>query len=95
MKISVNGKQILELSETHKKVIKNDIFDEEFDADMERRLKYIIEHKYEQCFKRLKSEWEPKLKANGVQSIPLDEDEFAQLVFTQPNYKSRSQREKS
>ena len=25
--------------------------------------------------------------------IPTDEDTFAQLVFAQPNYKSRSQRE--
>lgn len=93
MKFKVNDKEILELSETKQKVIQNDIPAEEFEADMERRVGYVIQHKFEQCFKRMKEEWEPKLKASGVRSIPLDEEEFAQLVFSQPSYKSRSQRD--
>ena len=93
MKISVDGKEVLNLNETKKKVIMNDINADEFKADMERRTKHIIMHKYEQCFKRLKDEWEPKLKANGVQSIPLDNDAFATLVMSQPNYKDRKVRD--
>lgn len=93
MKISVDDKELFTLSETQKKVIKNDIHEEIFDDDMKRRLQYILMHKYEQCFDRLKKEWEPMLKANGVKSIPLDNDEFAELVFQQPEYKNRSQRE--
>lgn len=93
MKISVDDKELLTLSETKKKVIMNDIPSEIFDEDMKRRIQYILMHKYEQCFKRLKDEWEPRLKATGIKSFPSDEDEFAQLVFSQSNYKSRSQRD--
>lgn len=93
MKIIKDGKEILNLSDTRKKVIKHDIADDIFEADMERRIQYIIEHKYEQCFKRLKEEWEPKLAANGVAMIPTDPDAFAELVFSQPNYKGRKERD--
>ena len=93
MKISVNDKELFTLSEVQKKVIQNDISSDIFDEDMCRRLQYILTHKYERCFKRLKDEWEPKLKANGVASIPLDDEQFAQLVFAQPNYQNRSQRD--
>jgi hypothetical protein len=41
----------------------------------------------------LKKEWEPKLAANGVTMLPTDKEAFAQLVFAQPNYKSRKQRD--
>jgi len=60
---------------------------------MKRRLEYILMHKYEQCFKRLKEEWDTKLLANGVQSVPTDPQAYAQLVFEQPNYKDRKDRE--
>ena len=94
MKISVDDQELFSLSETQKKVIKNDIKTEIFESDMKRRLHYILTHKYEHCFRRLKEEWEPKLRANGVKMIPTDPDEFAELVFAQPNYKNRSQRER-
>ncbi len=93
MKISVDDQELFTLSETQKKVIKNDIHENIFEDDMKRRLQYILMHKYEQCFKRLKAEWEPKLKDLGVDSIPLDNDKFAQLVFSQPTYLNRSARE--
>ncbi len=93
MKISVDDKHLFTLSETQKKVIKNDIHENIFDDDMKRRLQYILTHKYEQCFARLKSEWEPKLVSNGVKMMPTDPDAFAELVFSQPNYQNRSQRE--
>ena len=92
MKIQVNGNQVFELNETQKKVIQNDIPTEIFESDMKRRVKWVIEHKYERCFKRLKEEWEPKLK-DRVASFPSNEDAFSQLVFSQPDYESRSQRE--
>jgi len=94
MKIIVDGQDLFELSETQKKVIKNDIKEEIFDADMKRRIKWVLEHKYERCFERLKKEWEPKLAASGVKSIPTNKDAFAELVFSQPEYKNRSARDK-
>ena len=93
MKIKVNDELLFELTDTQKKVIKNDIDANIFDEDMKRRIFYIINHKYEQCFKRLKAEWEPKLAAKGVESIPTDKDAFAQLIFAQPEYKDRSARD--
>ena len=93
MKISVNDVELFTLTDIQKNVIKNDISSEIFDADMARRLQYILTHKYERCFDRLKKEWEPKLVANGVESIPTDKDALAQLIFSQPNYRNRSARE--
>ena len=93
MKVSVNGKEIIELSEIQKKVICNDINADIMDADFERRIKYILKHKYERCMERLKQQWMPKLKKNGVTEVPLDNDSFAQLVFAQPNYKDRKARD--
>lgn len=93
MKISVDDVQLFELSDIQKQVIMNDINEDIFEDDMKRRLQYILMHKYERCFARLKAEWDGKLKENGVKTIPLDEDKYAQLVFKQPNYASRKQRE--
>jgi len=93
MKISVNDQELFTLTETQKSVIKNDIHSDEFDADMKRRLEYILTHKYEQCFRRLKQEWDPKLPSLGVASVPTDPDAYAQLVFAQPCYKCRKTRD--
>jgi hypothetical protein len=93
MKIQVDGKTVHQLNETQKKVIQNDIQSEIFQSDMERRVAYIIHHKYEQCFDRLKKEWEPKLQGR-VQSVPTNPDALAELIFSQPDYKSRSIRDK-
>lgn len=92
MKVQVDGKLILELNDTQKRVIQDEIPKEIFQSDMERRIHYILTHKYEQCFKKLKEEWEPKL-SKRVPSVPTDPDKLAELIFSQPDYKSRSQRE--
>lgn len=94
MKISVDGKECFGLSETQKKVIMNDIPQEVFEDDMKRRLQYILMHKYEECYKRLKAEWEPRLKEAGIEMIPTDPDKLAELIFSRPDYKNKSQREK-
>lgn len=96
MKIIVNhnkgggNKEILELTDIQKQVIQNDIEEDIFDADMERRLAWILTHKYEQCFDRLKKEWEPKLEEAGEESLPTNKDTFAALVFARPEYKNKS-----
>lgn len=92
MKISVNDQELFTLSDTQKKVIQNDIPSAIFEEDMKRRLHYTLIHKYEQCFKRLKEKWEPILSGR-MASIPTNPEAFAELVFSQPDYKNRSQRE--
>lgn len=93
MKISINDQKIFELSETQRKVIQNDISSEIFEADMKRRLEWVLMHKYEECFKRLKQEWEPKFVDRGIESIPTNPDAFANLVFIQTDYRNRYQKE--
>lgn len=93
MKVSVDGKDLFELSDIQKRVICNDIHEDIFDEDMKRRLQYILMDKYENCFKRLKLEWDEKLAASGVKALPVDKDEYAQLVFSQPNYMCRKDRD--
>ena len=93
MKIYVESEQILELKEIHKKIIQNDIPTEIFESDMKRRLQYILTHKYDQCLKRLKDRWLPVLK-DRMDVIPTDDETLAELIFSQPDYKNRSQREK-
>jgi len=93
MKITVNGSDVLELTETQQKVIKNEIPSSIFEEDIKRRAAYIIQHKYDQCFKRLKQEWDPKLEAAGIESIPTNKDAYAELVFQQPSYKDRAARD--
>ncbi len=88
MKIKVDDKEVLELSLTQKKIIMNDIHEDEFAADMERRVKYILTHKLEKCMERLKSEWMPKLKSRYAM-IPSDDSALAEMIFSQPDYKSR------
>lgn len=92
MKVSVDNQEIYTLSETQKKVIHGDIHEDQFDADMKRRLHWVLNHKYERCLERMKAEWMPKLKQR-VASVPTDDDAFAQLVFSQPDYRSRKNRD--
>lgn len=93
MKIKVDNTELLTLTETQKNVIKDTVHADHFDEDMKRRIKYILLHKYEQCFKALKQKWDKKFLENGVKTIPTDPDEYAKLVFEQPNYKDRKMRE--
>jgi len=93
MKISVDNKDLFELTTTQKNVIKNCINSDVFDEDMKRRLQWVLMHKYEQCFKRLKDEWDGKLPGLGVSSIPTDKDAYAEMIFALPEYKDRKARD--
>ena len=95
MKIILDEFIIWELNDAMQNVIKNDIPSEIFFDDMARRLRWAIESKYDACFQRLKNEWDPKLANRGIETIPTNKDKYAELVFSQPDYKNRSQREQS
>lgn len=88
MKVFYENEEIINFSETKKKVIKNDISDDIFDEDIKRRLNWVVEHKYEQSLKRLKDEWMPKLKER-YESIPTNDDALAELIFSQQDYKDK------
>ena len=92
MKISIDDKELFTLTDAQKQVIMNDIHEDEFYNDMCRRIQWAIMHKYDQCFKRLKDEWDKKL-AEKVKYIPTDAAEYTSLVMSQPEYKARKERE--
>lgn len=94
MKFSVNDKVVFELSETQVKVIQDNVFSEKFEKTMGERVKWVIERKFLDSLKHLKEEWIPKLKQAGVEAIPLDDEKFAELVFSQKEYKARSEKDK-
>jgi len=92
MKISVDDKELFTLTDIQKQVICDCINSDEFDADMKRRVNWVLMHKYEQCYKRLKEEWDIKLQGR-VDSVPTNPDNYCALVFSQPDYKCRKMRE--
>ncbi len=94
MKVFVDRKQVFELSDIQIKCIQNDISVDKCMQDLERRLCHVLQHKYEQCFVRLKEEWMPKLAERGYKTIPLDDEEFCKLVFSQEDYKDKATRDK-
>jgi len=94
MKISFNDKEIYSLSDIQCKVICDYVHGNIFEDDMKRRLEWVLMHLYEQCMKRLREEWMPKL-AGRMDSIPTSDEKFADLVFSQPDYMDRATRDKS
>jgi len=93
MKVSVDSVDIFTVTDHHKDVLANDIDRTKLNDALELSLFNILNNKYLACFKRLKAEWEPKLLARGITSIPTDKDAFAELVFSQEDYKDRATRE--
>lgn len=89
MKILVDEDVVCVLNETQEKVMKQYIETDSLKEDVKRRVHYIIMHKHAKCMERMRDEWTPKLKKNGVRALPIDDDEFAQLVFTQHNFKGK------
>ena len=89
MKISVNDQELFTLTPVQLQVL-GDAINAPLEEDLKRRIQYILIHKFEECMKAMKSHWIPKLQANGVKMIPLDNEDFAKLVFGQPDYKKIS-----
>ena len=94
MKISVNDQELYTLSDMQYKVICDYIPSDIMEDDMKRRLEWVLIHLYEQCMKRLREEWMPKL-ADRMDSIPTSDEKFAELVFSQPDYVDRAARDKA
>jgi len=58
-----------------------------------KRMKYILAHKSECCYKRLRKHWCNKLEAEGVKEMTLDVEKFCNQIFSRNDYKNRSERE--
>jgi len=89
MKIKIDARQIMEISDADKKCLKNDLL------DIEKWIANAIIGKISKCKKRLIQEWYHKLmKDPKVDTIPAYEDDFIDLVTSRPDYKNRAEREK-
>lgn len=93
MEIKIDDKIVLTLSDTQVKILMHDISSDIFEEDIARRLKFIIMEKYQACVKRIRQEWEPKLKELGKKTIPLDEEKFCEIVFECKGYADKKTRE--
>ena len=86
MKFFVDTKQVYELNSTQQKVIQDNIKSDVFVSDMERRVNWVISHKYDMCYDDLIKRWLPKLRER-YDSLPTSRDALAELIFSEPDYK--------
>lgn len=93
MEVAVDGEFLFKLTDIQKQVIQNDICSYIFEADMRRRLEWVLLHeKYHKCMQRLKNEWADKL-AERYESVPTHDEALAKIIFSQKDYKNRTQRD--
>ena len=98
------GDQSFEFSANHQKVwrktqesMQQDRTAEEYvmleEKTLGDRMAWVLKHKYERCLARLKLVWMPKLLERGIDEVPADDEALAELIFSQADYKNRSERE--
>jgi hypothetical protein len=92
MKIYLDNLEIFEITNIDRLLLEHDLID--VDNEIKRRLEYIIKHKVDQCYSRLKSEWDKKFQSDvNITSVPTKRDDYVALVIAHPDYKNRSVRE--
>jgi hypothetical protein len=92
MLVKLDDEVLFEIDERMIKLLAHDLMDPL--QEIRRRLRWVIEHKSDQCFERLKKEWVEKLMNDAdVQSIPANKRDFLDLVLAHKDYKNRVQRE--
>jgi len=92
MEIKIDDQVIVKFNETQMKIFKHDISEDILYEDLARRIAYILSEKYKEIVKRLRKEWEQKFKAQGIDSIPLDDEKFCELVFANNQYQDKKTR---
>lgn len=91
--VKVNDTLHYKLEDHHLKALCHDLNEDMLLDELKRRIEWVIMHKYDQCFKRIKQQWDKKLADNGVTMIPTDAKAYLELVRSQPNYKDRKARD--
>lgn len=88
MKIKLDNELLIEISDIQKSIIKYDIKTSEFEQDIIRRIKWVIEHKIDQCQDRMIKEWKTKLESR-YSSLPTNKDELCKMIIAQSDYLDR------
>ena len=92
MKVKLDDEVLFEIDDTMIKLLAHDLLDPI--EEIKRRLQWVIQHKCERSYARLKDEWfENLMKDPEVKSIPATKREFVNMVFEHPDYLNRLQKE--
>ena len=91
------GEQSFSFSVSHRKIsrkMKNHLQEKMSKKDylsyekeeIEQRIAWILQDKCDNCLKRLKLAWMPRLEKREISDVPIDDELFAELVFSQSDY---------
>jgi hypothetical protein len=67
MKVYLDDKEIFEITQTDLDLLGHELLDVQ--SEIERRIQWVIAHKCEQVFKRIKEEWIPKFLEAELRDI--------------------------
>jgi len=94
MQITVDGRDLYEITENEMDVLEYMLPSATLDADCKRRLEWVLRHKIERCYVNLKNDYMPILQADpDVTEVPVDNEAFFNMVKVRPDYKDRDARD--
>lgn len=73
-------------------LLKAVINEDELEADLIRRIKWVIDEKVRHAREMLLAEWQPKLEAENAM-LPTSKSELLNMVFTSPSFKPKKQKD--
>lgn len=92
MKIYVDEKQLMEIADWQLAVLADGILGD-LHADIERRLKWVIEQKIDTQLAEMKASWIPVLQADdSVAALPKRDEDLVRLIVARADYKTANQR---
>lgn len=92
MKIQIDGQEIFEIDETQQKVLSCFIRRDQLLSHIKESVKWNIESLCLSSVSNLKKEWLPHLFKRYT-SIPTGDEELLNLIFSQPDCKSKEQKD--
>lgn len=89
--IYFNDELVRVITIEEQKVIAHKISEEDINADIKRRISWIVDELVNVTKEQIKQEWRPKLSAT-LESVPTRESTLLDLIMQQPDYKDRKTR---
>ena len=93
MQVKLDDEVIFEIDDMMISLLEHEIINPV--EDIKRRLRWIIEHKCDQCYARMEEEYKSILINDpDILHFPKSKREMAKLIVSHKDYKNRAQREK-
>ena len=88
-------KKQITLTDIQQKILSNDLYNDTDNAGIDNWLDKAIEGKIANCWKRMQTEWTPKLMNDSsfTDPIPSNQADFVALVTARSDYKNRKARD--